>query len=186
MKSSMFFTVNRRNLYGLIAIATLSTAFLAGCNTMGSGHQSTGPLYSAIIVDVEPVRAKNLGGYADKIGERLKQALAKTYSGAVSAGNKSLPTLTVEVNSIYFGSSSSNAAMGIGANQPIMAGFRASNDTLDGDAVIRKAGHEIKRINFYTTNSGHVQNPLPDVDDKERLIELTQIYADRLRLELGD
>ena len=185
MKSSMSFIASRRQFCSRIVLAALSAGFLAGCNTT-AGHETTRPLYSAIIVNVEPVRAKNIGAFADKIGTDLKQALTKTYSGAVSTGNASLPTLTIEVKSIYFGSAVPDAAMGISVTQPMITAFRSSNDTLDGDAVIRKNGHEIKRINFYTTNTRHVHNPLPEEDGQERLVELTQLYADRLRQELGD
>ena len=188
MKSSMFSTANRRSFVSKIAILGLSAIVLAACNTVGSNRVSAGPIYSAINVDVEPVRAKNIGAYADKIGAYVKQGLAKSYAGAVDSKNKSLPTLTVEIHSIYFGvfASESPMGMGLGMNQPIMPHFRSASDTLDGYAVIRKGGKEISRTNIYVTNERRDRNPISSMDDEERLIELTQRYAYELRRELGD
>jgi len=67
-----------------------------------------------------------------------------------------------------------------------MPHFRASNDTLDGYAVIRKGGKEISRTNIYYTNERRDRNPISSIDDEERLMELTQRYTYELRRELGD
>jgi len=184
MKSLMFSTDNRGNFLSKIAILSLCTLFIAACNTVATNRVSSGPIYSAINVDVEPVRAKNIGEYADKIGAYVKQGLAKTYIGAIDTKNKSLPTLTVEIHSIYFGVAASDFSMGM--NQPIMPHFSSSNDTLDGYLVIRKGGKEISRTNLYVTNERRGHNPISSIDDEERLAELTQRYANEVRRELGD
>jgi hypothetical protein len=169
-----------------LALSFFVTAFLAACNTAYPNRVEAGPLYSSITVDVEPVRAKNIGDYADKIGGYLKQGLAKTYAGAVDGKNKALPSLTVEVHSIYFGVFASDFSGNLGMNQPMMPHFSSANDTLDGYAVIRKGGKEISRTNIYVTNERRDRNPISSIDDEERLIELTQRYANELRRELGD
>jgi hypothetical protein len=186
MKSLMSFIANRSRLLARLAFPVVVTSLLLACNTAFPNRVEAGPIYSAITVDVEPVRAKNIGEYADKIGAYLKQGLAKTYAGAVDSKNKSLPTLTVEVHSIYFGVYASDFSGNMGMNQPIMPHFRSANDTLDGYAVIRKGGKEIHRENIYVTNERRDRNPISSMDDEERLIELTQRYANELRRELGD
>ncbi len=186
MKSSMFSTVKRREILKKITIAAFATFVVAGCNTIGANNVEAGPIYSSITVDVEPVRAKNIGAYADKIGAYLKQGLAKTYAGAVNSGNKALPTLTVEVHSIYIGSYGSDSPIGMGINQPIMPMLRGANDSLDGYAVIRKGGKAVNRVNIYATHQRRSPNPISSIDDDERLMELTQFYANQLRRELGD
>jgi len=186
MKSSMFSTDNRRKILSKLALICFSTFVVAACNTVGTNRVSAGPIYSAIIVDVEPVRAKNIGEYADKIGAYVKQGLAKAYAGSVDTKNKTLPTLTVEIHSIYFGVAASESPMNMGINQPIMPLFRSSNDTLDGYAVIRKGGKEISRTNIYYTNERRGRNPISSIDDEERLMELTQRYTYEVRRELGD
>ena len=95
MKSSMFSTDNRRGFFSKLALIGFATLVVTACNTVGTNRVSAGPIYSAITVDVEPVRAKNIGDYADKIGAYVKQGLAKTYaglSGGVSC--KGSPKLT--------------------------------------------------------------------------------------------
>ena len=186
MKSSMFYTDSRHDILSKLALIGFTALVVAACNTVGTNRVSAGPIYSAITVDVEPVRAKNIGEYADKIGAYVKQGLAKTYAGAVDSKNKSLPTLTVEIHSIYFGVAASEFPMNMGMNAPIMPHFRASNDTLDGYAVIRKGGKEISRTNIYYTNERRDRNPISSIDDEERLMELTQRYTYELRRELGD
>lgn len=186
MKSSMFSTDNRRSFFSKLALIGFATLVVTGCNTVGTNRVSAGPIYSAITVDVEPVRAKNIGDYADKIGAYVKQGLAKTYAGAVDSKNKALPTLTVEIHSIYFGVAASEFPMNMGINEPIMPHFRSSNDTLDGYVVIRKGGKEITRTNLYVTNERRDHNPISSIDDEERLAELTQRYANEVRRELGD
>ena len=186
MKSSMYSTDNRRNFLSKLAIFSVAAIVISACNTMGTSRVSAGPIYSAINVDVEPVRAKNIGDYADKIGAYVKQGLSKTYAGSVDSKNKSLPTLTVEIHSIYFGVASSDFSMGMGINQPIMPHFTLSNDTLDGYITIRKGSTVISRTNLYVTNERRGHNPISTIDDEERLIELTQRYADEVRRERGD
>jgi hypothetical protein len=184
MKLSMFSIANRRDFLKQVAVASASSLLLAACTTVG--NVKTGPIYSAIVVDVEPVRAKNIGTYADKIGAYLKQSLSKTYAGGVDSGNKALPALTVEVHSIYFGAYGSDAPIGMGMTQTIRPMFRGANDSLDGYAVIRKGGKEVSRVNVYATHERRNQSPISSIDDEERLMELTQFYANQLRRELGD
>ena len=182
MKSSMFSTVNRRGFLKQTAVASATTLLLAACNTMG--NVKAGPIYSAITVDVEPVRAKNINGYADKIAFYQKQALAEQYAGNIAAGNKSLPVLTVEIHSIYFGDSE-----GLDVDFDITGKPRSSSrtaDTLEGVAVIRAGGKEIRRQKILAVHVSGDHARWSMADDERRLMELTQFFAYRLRQELGD
>jgi hypothetical protein len=182
MKSSTFSTVNRRDFLKHIALASASTLLLVACNT--TGDVKTGPIYLAIVVDVEPVRAKNIDGYADKIAFYQKQAMAEQYAGNVVAGNKSLPALTVEIHSIYFGDT---GGMDFDSTTPNMmhSSFRTS-DTLEGVAVIRSGGKEIRRQKILAVHLSNDHSAWSMAGDEKRLDELTRFFAYRLRQELGD
>ena len=183
MKSSMSFTANRRDFFTKIAIIATASTLLSACTTMGSTRVSSGPLYSAIKVNVEPVRAKNIGAYADKIAFYQNQALVDAYAGSV-ANTKSLPVLTVEIHSIYFGE---NASDDFEVNTPfIMRRSTRTSDTLEGIAVIRQGGKEIRRQKILAVHLSTDHRQWSMADDERRLVELTQFFAYRLRQELGD
>ena len=182
MKSSMFSTVNRRGFLKQIAAASASTLLLTACTTLG--NVKAGPIYSAIVVDVEPVRAKNINGYADKIAFYQKQAMAEQYAGNIVAGNKSLPVLTVEIHSIYFGDPE-GVDIDLGRTGMPHSSSRTA-DTLEGVAVIRAGGKEIRRQKILAVHVSGDHARWSMADDEKRLIELTQFFAYRLRQELGD
>jgi hypothetical protein len=183
MKSSMSFTANGRDFLKKIAVVSTVGLLLSACMTMGATRVSSGPLYSAIKVDVEPVRAKNIGAYADKIGFYQNQALLDAYTGSV-ATTKSLPVLTVEIHSIYFGE---NASSDFEVNTPfIMRQSTRTSDTLEGIAVIRQGGKEIRHQKILAVHISTDHGQWSMADDEKRLIELTQFFAFRLRQELGD
>ena len=182
MKLSMFSIANRRDFLKQVAVASASSLLLAACTTVG--NVKTGPIYSAIVVDVEPVRAKNINGYADKIAFYQKQAMAEQYAGNIAAGNKSLPVLTVEIHSIYFGDSE-----GMDVEFGMMGKPHSSSrtaDTLEGVAVIRAGGKEIRRQKILAVHVSGDHARWSMADDEKRLMELTQFFAYRLRQELGD
>ncbi|MEY4091359.1 MAG: hypothetical protein RLZZ496_541 [Pseudomonadota bacterium] len=184
MKSSMSSIVDRRRLVAGLLLAPILTTFTTGCVT-GRSRTETGPLYSALLVNVEPVRAKGIDGYADKIALYQKRGLAAAYQGAVAA-NKALPTLTAEIHSISFGSETESFSFTMGTNQPVFPQRVSITDWLEGFAVIRQGGKEIKRVKVLAAHrtEGHRQWSM--ADDEQRLIELTRFFADRVREELGD
>ena len=184
MKSSMSFIVDRRRLLTALALTPVLALVPTGCVT-GRTRTTTGPLYSALLVNVEPVRAKGIDGYADKIALYQKRGLAEVYQGAV-ASNKGLPTLTAEIHSISFGSETGDMEFSIGGAQPLFPRHVSITDWLEGFAVVRQGGKEIKRVKVLAAHrtEGHRQWSM--ADDEQRLIELTRFFADRLREELGD
>ena len=184
MKSLMSSIVDRRRVITSLFLAPVVTSFATGCVTART-HTTTGPLYSAILVDVEPVRAKGIDSYADKIALYQKRGLAEVYQGAIAPG-KALPTLTAEIHSISFGSETEMFAFSMGTNQSVFPRHVSITDWLEGFAVIRQGGKEIKRIKVLAAHRTDGHREWSMADDEKRLIELTRFFADRLREELGD
>jgi len=184
MKSSMSSIVDRRRLVAGLLLAPILTTFTTGCVT-GRTRTATGPLYSALLVDVEPVRAKGIDSYADKIALYQKRGLAEAYQGAVAA-NKGLPTLTAEIHSISFGSETGDMELSMGGAQSFFPQHVSITDWLEGFAVIRQGGKEIKRVKVLAAHRSEGHRQWSMNDDELRLIELTRFFADRLREELGD
>jgi hypothetical protein len=184
MKLSTYSIGNRRDVLKHIIVASAATFLLAACTTMGGGNAKNGPIYTAIAVDVGPVRAKNIGAYADKIAFYQKQAMDETYSGNIAPGNKSLPALTVEIGSISFGDS---GGMDIDVlSSGITHSSSRTTDTLEGFAILRMNGREVRRQKILAVHISGDHGRWSMSDDEKRLIELTQFFAYRLRQELGD
>lgn len=186
MKSLTSFIVNRRRLIAGLTLAPFAGVLTTACTTTGrTARANQGPLYSALLVDVEPVRAKGIDGYADKIARYQKQGLAETYQGAVAPG-KGLPTLTAEIHAISFGSETEAFSVTMGTARPAFPPHVSITDWLEGFAVIKKGGQELKRVKILASHrtEGHRQWSM--ADDEQRLIELTRFFAERLRDELGD
>ena len=184
MKSSMSSIVDRRRLVAGLLLAPVLTIFTTGCVT-GRSRSESGPIYSALLVNVEPVRAKGIDGYADKIALYQKRGLAAAYQGAVAA-NKGLPTLTAEIHSISFGGESEEIIFSMGTNRTNLPRHVSITDWLEGYAVIRQGGKEIKRVKILAAHRTEGRRQWSMADDEQRLIELTRYFAEQLRGELGD
>jgi len=176
MKSLMSSIVDRRRVITSLFLAPVVTSFATGCVTART-HTTTGPLYSA--------RPKGIDSYADKIALYQKRGLAEVYQGAIASG-KALPTLTAEIHSISFGSETEMFAFSMGTNQSVFPRHVSITDWLEGFAVIRQGGKEIKRIKVLAAHRTDGHREWSMADDEKRLIELTRFFADRLREELGD
>jgi len=184
MKSLMSSIVDRRRFVASLLLAPLVTSVTTGCVT-GHNRTASGPLYSGLFVNVEPVRAKGINSYADKIALYQKRGLAEVYEGAIASG-KGLPTLTAEIHSISFGSEVESFSFTMGTNQPLYPRNVKITDWLEGFAVIRQGGKEIKRIKVLAAHRIDGNRQWSMADDERRLIELTRFFAERLREEVGD
>ncbi len=186
MKSLMSFTVDRRRLIAGLALAPLAGVLTTACNvTSRAARANQGPLYSALFVDVEPVRAKGINGYADKIARYQKQGLAEAYQGALAPG-KGLPTLTAEIHSISFGGEMESFPIMMGQSGSAFPQHVYVTDWLEGFAVIKKGGQEIKRVKILAAHRTEGRRQWSMADDEQRLIELTRYFAEQLRGDLGD
>ena len=184
MKSLMSSIVDRRRFVARLLLAPVVTSVTTGCVT-GRNRTTTGPLYSGLFVNVEPVRAKGIDSYADRIALYQKRGLAEVYQGAIASG-KGLPTLTAEIHSISFGSRIEDIILPMGTNQPVFPRRVSVTDWLEGFAVIRQGGKEIKRIKVLAAHRRDGNRLWSMADDELRLIELTRFFAERLRDEVGD
>ena len=61
---------------------------------------AAGQLFSRIVVDVEPLRAKGLGDFAATVSAILGPALAAEFAGAVDPRDRSAPMLVVRIDSV--------------------------------------------------------------------------------------
>ena len=184
MKSLMSSIVDRRRFVASLLLAPVVTSVTTGCVT-GRNRTASGPLYSGLFVNVEPVRAKGIDSYADKIALYQKRGLAEVYQGAIASG-KGLPTLTAEIHSISFGSEIENFSITMGTNQPVFPRRVSVTDWLEGFAVIRLNDKEIKRVKVLAAHRTEGRRQWSTADDELRLIELTRYFAERLRDEVGD
>lgn len=181
MKFLMFSIAERRaflkaaTCFGFaLAIATLSVLSVKSA-------RADDALYSAIIVDIEPIRATGLGDFANPIGTAVKRALSRTYAGAVNAKNKSLPVLVVEVETIYYGQEEESSI-----SQRMFPNFTRTRDQMSGTAIVRKGKSELKRESILGNNM--IQGSWPPIDDVKsgRLQALANQFAEAVRYELGD
>jgi len=74
----------------------------------------------------------------------------------------------------------------MGTNQPLYPRNVKITDWLEGFAVIRQGGKEIKRIKVLAAHRIDGNRQWSMADDERRLIELTRFFAERLREEVGD
>lgn len=61
---------------------------------------AAGQRFSRIVVDVEPLRAKGLGDFAESVSAALGPALATEFAGAVDPRDRSAPLLVVRIDAV--------------------------------------------------------------------------------------
>lgn len=145
---------------------------------------ATGPVlaqapqrFGRIVIDVGPLIAKGLGGYAEHIRRLLTAAFAKEFAGLVGGRG---PTLIVQINSIQMSSYT-----GGGGPYRFDSGG-AGSDYMDG-ALITRSGNtvlsSIPMLAALTATSGGAWY-LPD-NEERRLRALCDFYASWSRRKLG-
>ena len=184
MKSSMSFIVDRRRVLAGLASLVPASIIISGC-VSSRVSSAQGPLYSAVKVDVESVRSKGIGSYADKIGFYQKRALDDIYRDVVAPA-RGLPILTVEVHSIIMGTESEDGAFGLSNHRIGVFPSVSTTDWLEGYAVLSKGGQEIKRVKVLTSHRRKGSQVWSMAEDEQRLIDLTNSFAFRVRAMLGD
>ena len=134
--------------------------------------QPAATMFSSVAVDVEPLRAKGLGAFADGVGAALQRELATAFADRMGRGGQ---RLVVRVDGVslrsYVGR---EGRTGFGGT---------SNDYLEGEAlVVGRNGAVLARhpqLSALPSSSGGAWY-LPDVDDR-RLAALCSHYAGWLR-----
>lgn len=181
MKFSMSFIVKRRSFLKSAACLGLALCAVAAGVFDAKPARADEALYSAIIVDIAPIRATGLGDFANPIGTAVKRALNRSYAGAINAKDKSLPVLVVEVETIYYGQEEESSI-----SQRMFPNFTRTRDQMSGTAIVRKGKTELKRESILGNNT--TQGGWPPVDDVKsgRLQALADQFAEAVRYELGD
>ena len=145
---------------------------LAAGLALPASAQEPAQAFSAVSVDVRPLRAKGLGAYADAVGAALQAELATAFRDRIRPG---APRLSVVVTGI------SMQAYAGGEGRFVRGG--APNDYLEGEAlVIGRRGEVLARhpqLSALPASSGGAWY-LPD-NEQRRLAALCGHYAGWLR-----
>jgi hypothetical protein len=161
--------ITRRALLGAAAAAWAA----------GPARAQTAQRFGRIVIDVSPLVAKGLGGYAEHIRRLLAAAFAKEFAGLV--GGKG-PTLVVQINSIQM---SSYTGGGGGGPFRFDSGG-AGSDYMDGTLITRSGNTVLSSVPMLaalTATSGGAWY-LPD-NEERRLRALCEFYASWSRRKLG-
>ena len=135
-----------------------------------------GPTYSAVAVDVGPLRAKGLGPYAETVGRTLQAELAQVFADRIAPGG---PRLVVRVDAL-----SMQAYVG-GENR--IVGGAVPNDYLDGEAlVVGRRGEVLSRLPQLSVLPSNLGGAWYDPESEgRRVVAIARHYAAWLRRRLG-
>ncbi|ACA17791.1 conserved hypothetical protein [Methylobacterium sp. 4-46] len=135
-----------------------------------------GTRFSAVRVDVETLRARGLGGFADAVARDLQGALARSLADRLGGPG---PVLVVRVSGV-----SLTAFAGGGGRR---AGRATDTDYLDGEALVVGRGGEVlarhPQLSAVPASSGGAWYD-PD-SERRRVTALAEHYAWWLRRGLG-
>lgn len=177
----MCFIAERRAFIKASSLAAFAFAIIALCGVTHPNKAYAGEaLYSAIIVDIAPIKATGLGDFANPIGAAVKRSLNRIYSGALDPRNKSLPILVVEVETIYYGEEQEQFSSGFFRH------FTETRDQMSGTAIVRKGKSELKHVSILGTSSRSGSWPLIDDEKSGRLDAIAMQFAVAVRDELGN
>lgn len=181
MKSSMCSIVERHAFVKTLGLAFVCLASFPILSVLTAAQtKADEALYSAIIVDVAPIRATGLGDLANPIGAAVEKALNRTYSGSLNKKKKSLPILVVEVETIHYGQEEETFVSKFAPR------LTRTLDQMTGTAIVRKGKTEHTRISVLANNSTPGGWPLADDVKSGRLQALAERFADAVRSELGN
>jgi hypothetical protein len=170
-------------LIARMTIGAVALIAVTACTTTGGlSRIKSGALYASVTVDVETVRAKNLGDYADVIGRSEKAAINAVYDGQVQSKNGALPSLVIEIDSIDMGL---DHDVGISMS-PFYDHGSEIIDTLDGYAIVRKGGKDQRKEHIIASRTYSENRPYSPTDTQDRLNALTRAFAEQARSQLGD
>ncbi|MCP8937064.1 hypothetical protein NK718_00905 [Alsobacter sp. SYSU M60028] len=158
-----------------ILLAGGASLALAGCVT---AQVSTPQRYSAVIVDVDTLRAKGLGLFADRVQAGIADAASRLLAGMVNPSDKSAPKLVLRITSVSFTEPMSEGPGG-------GSGSGESTDYMEGEALIVSKGAVIERVPMlggYTSRWFDVLNPM---GDPLRLQALCDFWVGWMRKKLG-
>lgn len=136
MRSSTSPSADRRGPSRRALIGT-ATSFLFVAARGDALAQRVGP-YRRIIVDVAPLQAKGLGGYALVVKAAVERAAATAFAGAVAPG-RGLPELVIEVTGV-------SLSAYVGSGNPRLDSGGVSSDYMEGRLITQAGGRTIASL----------------------------------------
>jgi hypothetical protein len=153
-------------------VAGLAAAAASGSAVMG---QAARPRFSAVLVDVGPLHAKQLGPFADFVRSALQAELAKAYADRLGGG-RGAPRLVVRIDGI-------SMPAYVGREGGRFFGGGISNDYLEGEALVVAPNGQIltrhPQLSALPSNSGGAW--YDERSEQRRVIALAAHYAGWLR-----
>lgn len=159
--------LGRRTLLAGVAasIACASAAFA----------QAGAPRFGSVVVDVRPLKAKQLGAFADFLGSVLQAELSRAYADRLGGG-RGAPRLVVRIDGI-------SMPAYVGRDGGRFFGGGVANDYLEGEAlVVAPNGQVLARhpqLSALPANSGGAW--FDPASEQRRVVALAAHYAGWLR-----
>jgi hypothetical protein len=169
----------RRALTPLGAILALGGALLPAASALAQLGGAPAARYAAVVVDVEALRAKGLGPFAEALRGDLQAAMRAAFADRIGPG----PRLVVRITGVSLNAyAGSDARPGGGRGW----GGGMNNDYLEGEAlVVGRDGAILQRhpqLSASPASSGGAwYNP---ASERRRLAALAEHYAGWLRRAL--
>jgi hypothetical protein len=167
MRSSTWPSADRPTRRALLAAALL----LVGKAAVAPALARTAGPYGRIIVDVAPLEAKGMGGYARVVQAAVEAAAARSFAGAVMPGARGLPTLIIQVSGL-----SLSAYVGGGGLRLNDGG--APNDYMQGRLITQMGGKTLATLPMLSalpaTSGGAWYAP---DNDQRRLLALAEHFT---------
>lgn len=162
--------IDRRGL--LVGLASLG---LASC--VAEGGKAVPPIqrFREVRVDTGPFAAKGVSGYAARVADRLRIAVAEGFAGRIEPGDATAPVLVLEVATVRLASYVGGASHGL-----FDRSGGENDDTMEGALVVLSSKGAVidRRRHFASTDAAGAGNwRLPDNEDR-RLDALCRLYVE--------
>lgn len=147
----------------------------AACPAWAAGPQR----FSRIVVDVEPLRARGLGEFAEAVRASLAPALAKEFVGAVDPRDRNAPTLVVRIDSVMLNGNLNGSDGRHGAKISV-------TDYMEGAGLVVSNGKLLAQYPMLGAYDNVMGPGLMSVNNLSvRLNALSAFYAGWMRRKIG-
>lgn len=179
MRSSTSLSADGRTRRALLRAGALFVAALLGLATSPTFAGQAGP-YGQIIVDVTPLEAKGLGGYARLVQAAVEAAAGKSFAGDILPGRRGLPSLIIQISGVSLSAYA-------GGGGPRLNDTGPSNDYMTGRLLVTTPNgaivETIPMLSALPATSGGAWYA-PDFDQR-RLLALAEHFTWWSRRKLG-
>ena len=171
MRSSTSPSFDRR---AALALGAAACAAVLGVGSPADAQQP--PVISGISVDVRPLEAKGLNGFADALGAAVHRQLAAQFAGSLTRDRRA-PVLYVRLTGI-----SMTPPAGPAAGRGGRGGGGAESDFLEGSVSLGGQSFPLL-VQQYSGMAGDYRRP--EVNDRRRFDALAFAFAQWTRRKLG-